>query len=122
MPANGLRRHASTATLDTRPHTRACFALVNARQVIDASGGVSWDDIAGLSTAKHLIKEIVVWPMLNPHLFTVSMGIPRPIHVTGLTASNTPGAGKGRLPLAGLVAGIWQGCWVPTKQGCDGWI
>ena len=41
-------------------------------QVIDASGGVSWDDIAGLETAKHLIKEIVVWPMLNPHLFTVS--------------------------------------------------
>lgn len=41
-------------------------------QVIDASGGVSWEDIAGLETAKHLIKEIVVWPMLNPHLFTVS--------------------------------------------------
>lgn len=42
-------------------------------QVIDASGGVSWEDIAGLETAKHLIKEIVVWPMLNPHLFTVSV-------------------------------------------------
>jgi SpoVK/Ycf46/Vps4 family AAA+-type ATPase len=36
------------------------------------SGGVSWDDIAGLETAKELIKEIVVWPMLNPELFTVS--------------------------------------------------
>jgi SpoVK/Ycf46/Vps4 family AAA+-type ATPase len=41
-------------------------------QVIDATGGVSWDDIAGLETAKNLIKEIVVWPMLNPELFTVS--------------------------------------------------
>jgi hypothetical protein len=41
-------------------------------QVIDASGGVQWQDIAGLETVKHLIKEIVVWPMLNPHLFTVS--------------------------------------------------
>jgi hypothetical protein len=48
----------------------ACL-LVVALQVIDASGGVSWEDIAGLETAKHLIKEIVVWPMLNPHLFTV---------------------------------------------------
>lgn len=42
-------------------------------QVIE-SGGVSWDDIAGLETAKELIKEIVVWPMLNPELFTVSGG------------------------------------------------
>jgi SpoVK/Ycf46/Vps4 family AAA+-type ATPase len=40
-------------------------------EVIDASGGVAWEDIAGLETAKHLIKEIVVWPMLNPQIFTV---------------------------------------------------
>jgi SpoVK/Ycf46/Vps4 family AAA+-type ATPase len=42
--------------------------------VIDASGGISWDDIAGLQTAKDLIREIVVWPMLNPTIFTVSGG------------------------------------------------
>lgn len=41
-------------------------------EVIDSGGAVHWDDIAGLETAKHLIKEIVVWPMQNPHLFTVS--------------------------------------------------
>jgi SpoVK/Ycf46/Vps4 family AAA+-type ATPase len=41
-------------------------------EVIDASGRVAWEDIAGLETAKHLIKEIVVWPMLNPQIFTVS--------------------------------------------------
>ncbi len=39
--------------------------------VIDASGGIAWDDIAGLQTAKNLIREIVVWPMLNPQIFTV---------------------------------------------------
>jgi hypothetical protein len=44
-------------------------------EVIDASGGVAWEDIAGLETAKHLIKEIVVWPMLNPQIFTVSRGV-----------------------------------------------
>lgn len=40
-------------------------------EIIDASGVVAWEDIAGLQTAKDLVKEIVVWPMLNPHIFTV---------------------------------------------------
>jgi fidgetin-like protein 1 len=39
--------------------------------VIDANGATSWDDIAGLQTAKDLVREIVVWPMLNPTIFTV---------------------------------------------------
>jgi hypothetical protein len=51
-----------------------CFEQV-CNEVIDASGGVAWEDIAGLETAKHLIKEIVVWPMLNPQIFTVSRGV-----------------------------------------------
>lgn len=51
----------------TRLWPCCCVSL----QVIDASGGVSWEDIAGLETAKNLIKEIVVWPMMNPELFTV---------------------------------------------------
>ena len=42
--------------------------------VIDASGGIAWEDIAGLQTAKDLIREIVVWPMLNPSIFTVGRG------------------------------------------------
>lgn len=33
---------------------------------------VSWDDIAGQDTAKRLVQELVVWPMLNPHLFKAS--------------------------------------------------
>lgn len=52
-----------------------CVALLCVLQVIDASGGVSWEDIAGLETAKNLIKEIVVWPMMNPELFTVGAGL-----------------------------------------------
>lgn len=35
---------------------------------------VSWDDIAGQETAKRLVQELVVWPMLNPHLFKVCGG------------------------------------------------
>lgn len=41
-------------------------------EVLDTRPGVSWDDIAGQDDAKSLIQELVVWPMLNPHLFTVS--------------------------------------------------
>jgi SpoVK/Ycf46/Vps4 family AAA+-type ATPase len=44
-------------------------------EVIDTSGNLSWEDIAGLHTAKALIKEIVVWPMLAPDVFTVSKQI-----------------------------------------------
>ena len=31
--------------------------------------GVAWEDIAGQEPAKRLVQELVVWPMLNPHLF-----------------------------------------------------
>eukprot|EP00775_Hariotina_reticulata_P005200 gene5200-5438_t len=69
------------------------------KDVIDASGGVSWDDIAGkvlqkttsprLETAKHLIKEIVVWPMLNPKIFTGPRAPPK-----GILLFGPPGTGK----------------------------
>ncbi len=41
-------------------------------EVIDSSAGVRWDDIAGLEVAKQIVGEVVVWPMLNPHIFHVS--------------------------------------------------
>ena len=34
-----------------------------------AGSAVAWDDIAGQQQAKRLVQELVVWPMLNPHLF-----------------------------------------------------
>ena len=41
-------------------------------EILDSSSGsVCWDDIAGQEAAKRLVQEIVVWPMLNPQLFTV---------------------------------------------------
>jgi SpoVK/Ycf46/Vps4 family AAA+-type ATPase len=57
--------------------------------VVDASGGVSWDDIAGLDTVKGLIREIVVWPMLNPAIFTGPRAPPK-----GILLFGPPGTGK----------------------------
>ena len=30
---------------------------------------------AGQEVAKNLIQEVVVWPLLNPHIFTVGLGL-----------------------------------------------
>lgn len=40
-------------------------------EILDNRSRLSWDDIAGQEQAKRLVQELVVWPMLNPHLFTV---------------------------------------------------
>lgn len=40
-------------------------------EIMDCRAGVQWDDIAGQEDAKRLVQELVVWPMLNPHLFRV---------------------------------------------------
>lgn len=40
-------------------------------EILDKQSGIAWDDIAGQHDAKSLVQELVVWPMLNPHLFTV---------------------------------------------------
>ena len=60
-------------------------------EVVDPPGaaGVAWDDIAGLATVKALVKEIVVWPMLNPSIFTGARAPPR-----GLLLFGPPGTGK----------------------------
>ncbi|KAI8471719.1 MAG: P-loop containing nucleoside triphosphate hydrolase protein [Monoraphidium minutum] len=58
-------------------------------ELIDANGAISWDDIAGLQTAKDLIREIVVWPMLNPTIFTGPRAPPK-----GLLLFGPPGTGK----------------------------
>ncbi len=38
---------------------------------MDCRAAVQWEDIAGQDDAKRLVQELVVWPMLNPHLFRV---------------------------------------------------
>ena len=52
----------------TAPHR--VHAVFN--EILDQSSSVSWDDIAGQEHAKALVQEMVVWPLLNPQLFTVS--------------------------------------------------
>jgi hypothetical protein len=48
------------------------------QEIIEPKGsGVEWDSIAGLEHAKATVQEVVVWPMLNPGLFTGSRAPPK---------------------------------------------
>ncbi|MFT7816354.1 hypothetical protein Z043-120280 [Arapaima gigas] len=58
-------------------------------EIMDHGPPVSWDDIAGLEFAKATIKEIVVWPMLRPDIFTGLRGPPK-----GILLFGPPGTGK----------------------------
>ncbi|KAL3876706.1 hypothetical protein ACJMK2_034508 [Sinanodonta woodiana] len=58
-------------------------------EIMDDGPGLTWDDIAGLEFAKKTIKEIVVWPMLRPDIFTGLRGPPK-----GLLLFGPPGTGK----------------------------
>lgn len=48
------------------------------RDMLDASPGVSWDDIAGLAEAKRVLQENVILPLYMPEYF---QGIRRPVKV-----------------------------------------
>ncbi len=52
--------------LDPRTVEMVCL------EILDGRSSVQWDDIAGQDQAKRLVQELVVWPMLNPHLFKAS--------------------------------------------------
>ncbi len=58
-------------------------------EIMDLGPALTWDDIAGLQFAKKTIKEIVVWPMLRPDIFTGLRGPPK-----GLLLFGPPGTGK----------------------------
>ncbi|XP_030842170.1 fidgetin-like protein 1 [Strongylocentrotus purpuratus] len=58
-------------------------------EIMDHGPPIHWDDIAGLEFAKKTIKEIVVWPMLRPDIFTGLRGPPK-----GLLLFGPPGTGK----------------------------
>ncbi|XP_056148031.1 fidgetin-like protein 1 [Lampris incognitus] len=58
-------------------------------EIMDHGPPVAWDDIAGLEFAKVTIKEIVVWPMLRPDIFTGLRGPPK-----GILLFGPPGTGK----------------------------
>lgn len=58
-------------------------------EIMDHGAPVMWEDIAGLEFAKTTIKEIVVWPMLRPDIFTGLRGPPK-----GILLFGPPGTGK----------------------------
>ncbi|XP_052266375.1 fidgetin-like protein 1 isoform X2 [Dreissena polymorpha] len=58
-------------------------------EIMDSGPPLTWDDVAGLEFAKKTIKEIVVWPMLRPDIFTGLRGPPK-----GLLLFGPPGTGK----------------------------
>lgn len=58
-------------------------------EIMDSKTTICWDDIAGLEYAKKIIKEVVVYPMLRPDIFT---GLRRP--PKGILLFGPPGTGK----------------------------
>lgn len=54
------------------------------RDMLDASPGVSWGDIAGLAEAKRVLQENVILPLYMPDYF---QGIRRPVKVSSHTCS-----------------------------------
>lgn len=59
------------------------------REIIHSVEDVKWSQIAGLEHAKRSIKEIVIFPMLRPDIFTGLRGPPK-----GLLLFGPPGTGK----------------------------
>lgn len=96
-------QNAITGTLCIPPKISVSFLFLDERlkniepkmvelienEIMDHGSPVTWDDIAGLEFAKTTIKEIVVWPMLRPDIFTGLRGPPR-----GLLLFGPPGTGK----------------------------
>lgn len=58
-------------------------------EIMDSDKTITWDDIAGLEYIKKIIKEVVVFPMLRPDIFT---GLRRP--PKGILLFGPPGTGK----------------------------
>ena len=47
-------------------------------QIIEgADGSIHWESIAGLEQAKRTVQEVIVWPMMNPKLFTGARAPPK---------------------------------------------
>eukprot|EP00033_Pygsuia_biforma_P002528 GCRY01002799.1.p1 GENE.GCRY01002799.1~~GCRY01002799.1.p1 ORF type:complete len:446 (+),score=49.50 GCRY01002799.1:118-1455(+) len=65
------------------------MAEMIANEIMDNGPSVCWEDIAGLEFQKQTVKEIVVWPLLRPDIFTGLRGPPK-----GLLLFGPPGTGK----------------------------
>lgn len=58
-------------------------------EIMDSGSPVHWEDIAGLEFVKKTVKEIVVFPLLRPDIFTGLRAPPK-----GLLLFGPPGTGK----------------------------
>lgn len=58
-------------------------------EIMEKDCNISWDDIAGLASAKKTINEIIIWPMLRPDIFKGIRAPPR-----GIMFFGPPGTGK----------------------------
>ncbi|XP_020282881.1 fidgetin-like protein 1 [Pseudomyrmex gracilis] len=58
-------------------------------EIMESGKTITWDDIAGLEYIKKIVKEVVVFPMLRPDIFT---GLRRP--PKGILLFGPPGTGK----------------------------
>lgn len=50
---------------------------------MDRTPPITWADIAGLEYVKKTIKEIVIWPMLRPDIFSGLRGPPKGLLLFG---------------------------------------
>jgi SpoVK/Ycf46/Vps4 family AAA+-type ATPase len=58
-------------------------------EVMEEQQITNWDDIAGLVGPKAVIREIIIWPMLRPDIFTGLRSSPK-----GILLFGPPGTGK----------------------------
>lgn len=93
MTASGAVVAGSVAAV--LQHEQHIIDLVE-RDIVEQDLGVTFDDIAALDTAKRLLQEAVVLPLMLPELF---QGIRRPWK--GVLLFGPPGTGKTMLAKVG---------------------
>ena len=73
----------------TRPQTSDPLRKMIEDEILDSSASVTWDDIAGLDSAKSTLREAIIMPSQFPHLFTGIRAPPK-----GILLFGPPGTGK----------------------------